>query len=46
MTLSALAQKGATVEDVVYLETAYAPPISPTIDPISVAAEMALRRFR
>ena len=46
MTLSALAQKGATVEDVVYLETAYAPPISPTIDPISVAAEMALRKFK
>ncbi|NPA47979.1 MAG: FAD-dependent oxidoreductase, partial [Thermococci archaeon] len=46
MTLSALAQKGATAEDVVYLETAYAPPISPTIDPISVAAEMALRRLR
>ncbi|AEH24696.1 NAD(P)/FAD-dependent oxidoreductase [Pyrococcus yayanosii] len=46
MTLSALAQKGATVEDLVYLETAYAPPISPTIDPITVAAEMALRRFR
>ncbi len=46
MTLSALAQKGATVEDVVYLETAYAPPISPTIDPITVAGEMALRRFR
>ncbi len=45
MTLSALAQKGATVEDVAYLETAYAPPISPTIDPISVAAEMALRKF-
>ncbi|USS41351.1 FAD-dependent oxidoreductase [Thermococcus aggregans] len=45
MTLSALAQKGATVEDVVYLETAYAPPVSPTIDPICVAAEMALRRF-
>ncbi|GAB6102925.1 FAD-dependent oxidoreductase [Thermococcus atlanticus] len=46
MTLSALAQKDATVEDIVYLETAYAPPISPTIDPITVAAEMALRRFR
>ena len=46
MTLSALAQKGATVEDVVYLETAYAPPVSPTIDPISIAAEMALRRLR
>ncbi len=46
VTLSALAQKGATAEDVVYLETAYAPPISPTIDPISVAAEMALRRLR
>ena len=46
MTLSALAQKRATVEDVVYLETAYAPPISPTIDPITVAAEMALRRLR
>ncbi|ASJ01824.1 NADH oxidase [Thermococcus profundus] len=46
MTLSALAQKGATVEDVAYLETAYAPPISPTIDPITVAAEMAQRRFR
>ncbi|WP_048148500.1 NAD(P)/FAD-dependent oxidoreductase [Palaeococcus ferrophilus] len=45
MTLSALAQKGATVEDIVYLETAYAPPISPTIDPISIAAEMALRRL-
>ncbi len=46
MTLSALAQKGATVEDVAYLETAYAPPISPTIDPISVAAEMAMRKFK
>ncbi|WP_209475513.1 NAD(P)/FAD-dependent oxidoreductase [Thermococcus stetteri] len=46
MTLSALAQKGATVEDVAYLETAYAPPISPTIDPITVAAEMAQRKFR
>ncbi len=48
MTLSALAQKGgATAEDVAYLETAYAPPISPTIDPpIAVAGEMALRRFR
>ncbi|NJF26124.1 NAD(P)/FAD-dependent oxidoreductase [Thermococcus sp. Bubb.Bath] len=46
MTLSALAQKGATVEDVAYLETAYAPPISPTIDPITVAAEMAQRRLR
>ncbi|HIP88588.1 MAG TPA: NADH oxidase [Thermococcus paralvinellae] len=46
MTLSALAQKNATVEDIVYLETAYAPPISPTIDPITVAAEMALRRFK
>ncbi|ASJ01231.1 NAD(P)/FAD-dependent oxidoreductase [Thermococcus gorgonarius] len=46
MTLSALAQKGAAVEDVVYLETAYAPPISPTIDPITVAAEMAMRKFR
>ncbi len=45
MTLSALAQKGAKAEDVAYLETAYAPPISPTIDPISVAAEMALRRI-
>ncbi|WP_297489897.1 FAD-dependent oxidoreductase [Thermococcus sp.] len=45
ITLSALAQKGATAEDVAYLETAYAPPISPTIDPITVAAEMALRRF-
>ncbi|WP_456366648.1 NAD(P)/FAD-dependent oxidoreductase [Thermococcus sp.] len=45
MTLSALAQKGATAEDVAYLETAYAPPISPTIDPITVAAEMALRRL-
>ncbi|AFK22975.1 NAD(P)/FAD-dependent oxidoreductase [Pyrococcus sp. ST04] len=46
MTLSALAQKGATVEDVAYLETAYAPPISPTIDPITVAAEMAMRKFK
>ncbi|WP_456396251.1 NAD(P)/FAD-dependent oxidoreductase [Thermococcus sp.] len=46
MTLSALAQKDATAEDIVYLETAYAPPISPTIDPVTVAAEMALRRFR
>lgn len=46
MTLSALAQKGATVEDVAYLETAYAPPISPTIDPITVAAEMAQRKLR
>ena len=46
MTLSALAQKGATVEDVVYLETAYAPPVSPTIDPISIAGEMALRKLR
>ncbi|AAL81656.1 NADH oxidase [Pyrococcus furiosus DSM 3638] len=45
MTLSALAQKGATVEDVVYLETAYAPPISPTIDPITIAAEMAMRKL-
>ncbi len=45
MTLSALAQKAATAEDVAYLETAYAPPISPTIDPITVAAEMALRRI-
>jgi len=45
MTLSALAQKGATAEDVAYLETSYAPPISPTIDPITVAAEMALRRL-
>jgi len=46
MTLSALAQKGATVEDVAYLETSYAPPISPTIDPITVAAEMAMRKFK
>ncbi|WP_297502128.1 FAD-dependent oxidoreductase [Thermococcus sp.] len=45
MTLSALAQKGATVEDVAYLETAYAPPISPTIDPITVAGEMAIRKL-
>jgi len=46
MTLSFAAQKGATVEDIAYGETAYAPPISPTIDPITVAAEMALRKFK
>mgnify|MGYP001770694800 CR=1 FL=1 len=46
MALSFAAQKGATVEDIAYGETAYAPPISPTIDPITVAAEMALRKFK
>lgn len=46
MTLSMAAQKGATLEDIAYAETAYAPPISPTLDPISVAAEMALRKFK
>ncbi|HDD31199.1 MAG TPA: NADH oxidase [Thermococcus litoralis] len=46
MTLSFAAQKGASVEDIAYGETAYAPPISPTIDPITVAAEMALRKFK
>lgn len=46
MALSFAAQKNATVEDIAYGETAYAPPISPTIDPITIAAEMALRRFR
>lgn len=46
MALSFAAQKEATVEDIAYGETAYAPPISPTIDPITVAAEMALRRFK
>ncbi|CAB49573.1 NAD(P)/FAD-dependent oxidoreductase [Pyrococcus abyssi] len=46
MTLSALAQMGAKVEDIAYLETAYAPPISPTIDPITVAADMALRKMK
>ncbi|OYT32928.1 NADH oxidase, partial [Archaeoglobales archaeon ex4484_92] len=46
MALSFAAQKETTVEDIAYGETAYAPPISPTIDPITVAAEMALRRFK
>jgi len=46
MALSMAAQKGATLEDVAYAETAYAPPISPTLDPISIAAEMALRKFK
>ncbi|USG99754.1 FAD-dependent oxidoreductase [Thermococcus argininiproducens] len=46
MALSLVAQKGASVEDVAYSETAYAPPISPTIDPITIAAEIALRKFK
>lgn len=46
MALSLVAQKEASVEDVAYSETAYAPPISPTIDPITIAAEMALRKFK
>ncbi|NJE25802.1 NADH oxidase [Thermococcus sp. MV5] len=46
MALSLVAQKGASVEDVAYSETAYAPPISPTIDPITIAAEMALKKFK
>ena len=46
MALSLVAQKGASVGDIAYSETAYPPPISPTIDPITIAAEMALRKFK
>jgi NADH oxidase (H2O2-forming) len=46
IALSFAAQKGATVDDMSLGETAYAPPVSPTVDPITVAAEIAMKRFR
>jgi NADH oxidase (H2O2-forming) len=45
LAISFVMQKGITVEELAALETAYVPSISPTFDPITLAAEMLLRRM-
>ncbi len=42
--LSYAMQRGADLEAVAAMETAYTPPLSPTVDPLTLAAEMALRK--
>ncbi|MFH1787107.1 MAG: FAD-dependent oxidoreductase [archaeon] len=39
-------QKGVTLEDLTKVEFPFAPPISPAIEPIHVAAELGLRRLK
>jgi NADH oxidase (H2O2-forming) len=43
-TISALMQCGGDLDDLHLLETAYTPPISPTIDPLCLAAGAALKK--
>jgi len=44
--LSVAIQNGMDLGQVTIMETAYTPPVSPTIDPLCTAAEMALRRLK
>ncbi|MHA1237762.1 MAG: FAD-dependent oxidoreductase [Candidatus Odinarchaeia archaeon] len=39
-------QKSMTVEELTELDTCYSPPVSPTLDPIVIAAEAAALKFR
>jgi len=43
-TLSAVMQCGGDLDTLHYMETAYTPPISPTIDPLSLVAGVALKK--
>jgi len=43
-TISAIMQLGGGLDELNYLETAYTPPLSPTIDPICLAAGAALKK--
>jgi len=45
-TLSAVMQCGGDLDTLNYLETAYTPPISPTIDPLALAAGVALKKVK
>jgi NADH oxidase (H2O2-forming) len=42
--LSFAMQRGAGLADIAAMETAYTPPLSPTVDPLTLAAELALRK--
>lgn len=42
--LSYAMQLGAGLSELAALETAYTPPLSPTVDPLTVAAELAVRK--
>jgi len=42
--LSFAMQRGARLADIAAMETAYTPPLSPTVDPLTLAAELALRK--
>lgn len=44
--LSVAMQNGMDLGQVAIMETAYTPPLSPTVDPLCTAAEMALRRLK
>ncbi len=43
--LSYAMQLGAGLDALASMETAYTPPLSPTVDPLTLAAEMALRKL-
>ncbi|MDI6800148.1 MAG: FAD-dependent oxidoreductase [Actinomycetota bacterium] len=45
MALSFAMQLGASVKELAFLETAYVPSVSPTFDPVTLAADMLLRRM-
>ena len=46
LALSYAIQKGITAKELAFAETPYCPPVSPTIDPITIAAELLLRRLK
>ncbi|KYC45804.1 MAG: Coenzyme A disulfide reductase [Candidatus Methanofastidiosum methylothiophilum] len=39
-------QKGIKIKDLAKFENCYSPPISPTIDPVQICAELVLKRLR
>lgn len=45
LAVSLAIQKGITVDELAQAETCYVPSISPTFDPITLAAEMLMRRM-
>jgi len=44
--LSALISMGATVDNIVNLDTCYSPPVADVIEPVVRASEIALKKFR